>query len=406
MPGYKIAVGYDTPQLFMNKNMNALEKQGHVWEKEEKAKNVIKAQKNSKNFTDEQKKSMHVVSVDELLAEQRKNDPDDDEAGADEEPVETEPDDSDDSLPDLTADPEKKERLFSAVVTLADMLSDYMRIRSSLSRAVGREDAITLDLMHYIELTDKDDRRQDEYASMLRECRIRRRRAKDMLIVLDALEDAVPSIVSAAEWIKKADARIYRPRAIGPLPEEDAKASEDGGNEYLQIKQIIADCSDTKSNSDNDSSLIAILDKMSIETDKDIYGFANNETEFEFSGSEQDGVELSEGTENNIASSPASLEDCLVRFSVEFAEDHRNTHKPNSKGKWSALGNPDKVLEFAKLAEEYITAISDGEKSEDAIVRLGKTPKKEKEYRQIVRGTGFAGKIAKSWKIYRNHVQT
>lgn len=199
MPGYKIAVGYDTPQLFMNKNMNALEKQGHVWEKEEKAKNVIKAQKNSKNFTDEQKKSMHVVSVDELLAEQRKNDPDDDEAGADEEPVETEPDDSDDSLPDLTADPEKKERLFSAVVTLADMLSDYMRIRSSLSRAVGREDAITLDLMHYIELTDKDDKRQDEYASMLRECRIRRRRAKDMLIVFDALEDAVSSIVSAAE---------------------------------------------------------------------------------------------------------------------------------------------------------------------------------------------------------------
>lgn len=144
---------------------------------------------------------------------------------------------------------------------------------------------------------------------------------------------------------------------------------------------------------------------MSIETDKDIYGFANNETGFEFSGSEQDGVGLSEGTENNIASSPASLEDCLVRFSVEFAADYRNTHKPNSKGKWSALGNPDKILEFAKLAEKYITAISDGKKSEDAIVRLGKTPKKEKEYRQIARGTGFAGKIAKSWKVYRNHVQ-
>lgn len=92
----------------------------------------------------------------------------------------------------------------------------------------------------------------------------------------------------------------------------------------------------------------------------------------------------------------------LVRFSIEFTEEYKKTHRPNKKGSWGALGEPDKVLGFAKMAEAYMSAVLDGERSDEVVTRLGRNPSDEKKYTQIARGTGFPGKVAKAWKGYRN----
>lgn len=159
---------------------------------------------------------MRVVSVDDLLAELKKKE----ERNCIEEDVDQEDFVEIGKTPsDLITDPEEKNALFDVVAALADRLSGYDSRRLALRKAVAWEDTVTLDLMHYIELTDEDDARQEEYAMLLRDSRIRRRRAKDMLKVLDALEGAVPAIVSMAHWVKSADKRSYRPCAIDPLPE-------------------------------------------------------------------------------------------------------------------------------------------------------------------------------------------
>lgn len=223
-------VDCDLPRLYLNKDMNSLGVDGYIWDKREKAENVVSAQQKSKNFTDDQKKHMRVVSVDDLLAELKKKE----ERNCIEEDVDQEDFVEIGKTPsDLITDPEEKNALFDAVAALADRLSGYDSRRLALRKAVAREDAVALDLMHYIELTDEDDARQEEYAMLLRDSRIRRRRAKDMLKVLDALEGAVPAIVSTAHWVKSADKRSYRPCAIDPLPEGAAVADALSGGDAV-----------------------------------------------------------------------------------------------------------------------------------------------------------------------------
>lgn len=188
MPGYRIAIGYDSPQLFLDRDMASLSKEGYVWTKREKAENVIVAGQSRKIWNENQKKSMRIVPEEEQMAEKTS---------------------SDDLILEFPEDSssitEEKNRLFDALLSLGDILTDYPHLRSLLRKAVSREDAETLDLLHYIELTDENDERQQDYAHMLRECRIRRRKAKDMLTVVDLLETAEPAIRSAAEWVRKAD---------------------------------------------------------------------------------------------------------------------------------------------------------------------------------------------------------
>lgn len=211
MPGYKIVVDCDLPWLYLNKDMKSLGVDGYIWDKREKAENVVNAQQKSKNFTDDQKKHMRVVSVDDLLAELKKKEKRD--------CVEEDVDQEDfveigKTSSDLITDPTEKNELFDAVSALADRLSGYDSRRSALRKAVAREDAVTLDLMHYIELTDKDDVRQEEYAMLLRDSRIRRRRAKDMLKVLDALEARFLLLFLRPIGLKM---RISGPITRGPL---------------------------------------------------------------------------------------------------------------------------------------------------------------------------------------------
>lgn len=405
MPGYKIVVDCDLPCLYLNKDMNSLGVDGYIWDKREKAENVVSAQQKSKNFTDDQKKHMRVVSVDDILEELKKKE----EKNCMEEDVDQE-DFVEIGKPssDLVADPEEKNELFDAVTALADRLSGYNSRRLALRKAVSREDAVTLDLMHYIELTDEDDARQEEYAMLLRDSRIRRRRAKDMLKVLDALEGAAPAIISAAHWVKSTDKRSYHPRAIDPLPEGAAAADALSGGDAVAgnvqpTKDELVELQEAEPEFDSESD--SSLDVVSVDTDTmidNLMPYGTSVLANSAQAAEPDVMDSDVAEETQETSPSDDLDGRLVRFSIEFTEEYKKTHRPNKKGSWGALGEPDKVLGFARMAEAYMSAVLDGERSDEVVTRLGRNPSDEKKYTQIARGTGFPGKVAKAWKGYRN----
>lgn len=395
MPGYKIVVDCVQPQLYMNKEMNSFVADGYIWDKREKAENVVRTKQKSKSFTDDQKKHMHVVCVDNILTN----------AG------ESKKDAANKTLSDVENSekefapvcPDEKDQLFDAVVSLAEKLSDYDIRRELLRKAVAREDAVTLDLLHYIELTDEDDARQNQYAVLLRESRIRRRRAKDMLKVMDDLSSAASSIISAAKWVKGTDKRSYRTRVIDPLPEEtdvrDTAPNENSIHDNLPLESNVPDMTAQKYNSESDSS----LDAVSADTDVSFSeSMSGDECNFFDTAYDSDGFDETTINNEEEAVTNNNLDVCLTRFSHEFANKYKETHKPNKKGSWGALGDPNKVLGFARMAEEYISVISNGSSPDDAIAKLTSEHANEKKYTQIANRTGFAGKVAKSWMAYRN----
>lgn len=401
MPGYKIVVDCVQPQLFLNKEMNSLEVDGYIWDKKEKAENVVRTKQNSKSFTDDQKKHMHVVCIDDMLTNTGKSEDNTASKGLS--------DDDNGEKEFAPVCPDEKDQMFDAVVSLAEKLTDYDNRRELLRKAVAREDAITLDLLHYIELTNKDDARQKQYAVLLRESRIRRRRAKDMLNVMDDLAGAASSIIFAAKWVKGTDKRSYRPRVMDPLPEETeaTEAAPDENSifdnlpsESLPLENSVPDMMAQEYDNESDSS----LDAVSVDADVSFGEFMSDD-ERDFSGTAHDSDGFDEVTTKNEeeAVTNDSLNDCLTRFSFEFANEYKTTHKPNKKGNWGTLGDPNKVLGFARMAEEYISVISNGSSPDDAIAKLTKAHANEKRYTQIANGTGFAGKVAKSWMAYRTH---
>lgn len=396
MPGYRIAIGYDSPQLFLDKDMASLSKKGYVWTKREKAENVITAGQSRKIWNENQKKSMRIVPEEEQVAEKTS---------------------SDDLILELPEDPssvvaEEKDRLFDALLSLGDILTDYPHLRSILRKAVSREDAETLDLLHYIELTDEDDERQQDYAHMLRECRVRRRKAKDMLTVVDLLETAEPAIRSATEWVRKADRRKYHARAIDPLPEASEEASDMSADTESNALSPIRkaeeypsdehDCVDLES----DSSLDALIptegayDFSSAESsgDSEIFFAAASDTE----ASDDSADIVDTDCEQSVAINALNDDsDSFASFSEEFAENYRATHKKNKQGKYGALGEPDKVRILAEMAETYREAVADANEPGDILSNLGKNASEKKIYSQISRGVGNAGKVAKAWLQYR-----
>lgn len=395
MPGYRIAIGYDSPQLFLDRDMASLSKEGYVWTKREKAENVIVAGQARKMWNDNQKKSMRIIPEEEQVAEKTSNDVVDS---------------------DLSEDPssvtEENDRLFDAILALGDIFSDYPHLRSILCKAVSREDVVTLDLLHYIELTSEDDGRQQDYARMLRECRVRRRKAKDMLAVVDLLETAEPAIRSAAEWIQKAGKRKYRARAVDPLPEVSDEASDmcvdTESNALSSIRNTEEypsdgnDCVDLE----NDSSLDALIsaedasDFSSAESSDDPKIFFAEDSDEDASDDSTDVTDMDH--EQSIAINAMNDDsDSLTSFSEEFSENYRATHKKRKDGEYGMLGEPEKVYKLAEMAETYRTAIVGADKPEEVLGKLGKNASEKKIYFQISRGTGNAGKVAKAWLQYR-----
>lgn len=400
MPGYRIAIGYDSPQLFLDKDMASLSKKGYVWTKREKAENVIVAGQSRKIWNENQKKSMRIVPEEEQIAEKTSGD---------------------DLILEFPEDPssitEEKNRLFDALLSLGDILTDYPHLRSILRKAVSREDAETLDLLHYIELTDEGDERQQDYAHMLRECRVRRRKAKDMLTVVNLLETAEPVIHSAAEWVRKADRRKYHARAIDPLPEASEEASDMSADTESNALPLIQkneeyssdaqDCADYES----DSSLDALIptegayDFSEAESsgDSEIFLAAASDTE-----ASDDNADIADTDREqsivinalNDNSDSFADSDSFASFSEEFSENYRATHKKNKKGKYGALGEVDKVHILAEMAETYRVALVSADKPEDVLGSLGKNASEKKIYSQMLRGVGNAGKVAKAWLQY------
>lgn len=395
MPGYRIAIGYDSPQLFLDKDMASLSKKGYVWTKREKAENVIVAGQSRKIWNENQKKSMRIVPEEEQIAEKTSGD---------------------DLILEFPEDPssitEEKNRLFDALLSLGDILTDYPHLRSLLRKAVSREDAETLDLLHYIELTDEDDERQQDYAHMLRECRVRRRKAKDMLTVVDLLETAEPAIRSAAEWIRKADRRKYHARAIDPLPEASDEASDISADTESNALPPIRkaeeypsdehDCVDLES----DSSLDALIPTEGAYDFSEAESSGDSEIFFAVASGEDasdDSADIvdTDCEQSVVVNALNDDSDSFASFSEEFAENYRETHQKNKKGKYGALGEADKVHILAEMAETYRAAVASADKPEDVLGSLGKNASEKKIYSQIFHGVGNAGKVAKAWLQYR-----
>ena len=166
-------------------------------------------------------------------------------------------------------------------------------------------------------------------------------------------------------------------------------------------KNSLADFSEAESEFDSESD--SSLDAVSVDSDTMIDNLMPDGTNaFANSMQAADTNTMNVAEETQAAVSSDDLDDRLARFSIEFTEEYKKTHRPNKKGSWGALGEQDKVLGFARMAEKYISAILDGERSDEVVARLGRNPSDEKKYMQIVRGTGFPGKVAKAWKTYRN----
>lgn len=373
--------------------MASLSKEGYVWTKREKAENVIVAGQSRKMWNDNQKKSMRIIPEEEQVAEKTSNDVVDS---------------------DLPEDPssvvaEEKDRLFDALLSLGDIFSDYPHLRSILCKAVSREDVVTLDLLHYIELTSEDDGRQQDYARMLRECRVRRRKAKDMLAVVDLLETAEPAIRSAAEWIRKADRRKYHARAVDPLPEVSEEASDmcvDTESNALSSIQKTEECRHDYADCESDSSLDALIhtedayDFSSVESSDDPEIFFAEDSGEDASDDSTDIADMNH--EQSVAMNAMNDSfDSLTSFSEEFSENYRATHKKRKDGEYGTLGEPEKVHILAEMAETYREAVAGANESEDVLGKLGKNASEKKIYFQISRGTGNAGKVAKAWLQYR-----
>lgn len=337
MSGYKIEIDCDSQKFYLSNDNISIDVDGYTWKEKRKAENVIKSIKKTKNFTYYQKQHMHVISISEEKTQEKIQ-------------MDTKLNNIPNSTSCLILDDNNKNELFNAVTELACKLRDYTNLNKTVNDNINREDLITLDLLHYIELTNENDPRQIKYLNLLRESRIRRRRAKDIQKVLDTLKPAISSIAFAEQWITGANDRVYKPRAIEPLP---------------------------NNNEDRDGNINPVNEIMKLNDVQDSIAYPNN-------------------VETN------NFEDCIVQFSKEFTEQYKATHKPRKNGNWCILGYQNKVIDVVRMVEKYKIAISNNKSSDKAISELSPDDMYKKRYTQIAKGRGYYGRIAKEWEKYKN----
>lgn len=100
---------------------------------------------------------------------------------------------------------------------VALFFSNMKYMRERLKEDIRHEDLVECDLMHAYEFFDLDSNKDSELGSLMKESRLRRRKAKDLLTVIDKLGEFNGDPEACLYYIGNLDHRSYEPRVLDSL---------------------------------------------------------------------------------------------------------------------------------------------------------------------------------------------
>ena len=103
------------------------------------------------------------------------------------------------------------------IKNVALFFSNMKYMRERLKEDIRHEDLVECDLMHAYEFFDLDSDKDSELGSLMKESRLRRRKAKDLLTVIDKLGEFNGDPEACLYYICNLDHRNYEPRVLDSL---------------------------------------------------------------------------------------------------------------------------------------------------------------------------------------------
>lgn len=100
---------------------------------------------------------------------------------------------------------------------VALFFSNMKYMRERLKEDIRHEDLVECDLMHAYEFFDLDSDKDSELGALMKESRLRRRKAKDLLTVIDKLGEFNGDPEACLYYIGNLDHRNYEPRVLDSL---------------------------------------------------------------------------------------------------------------------------------------------------------------------------------------------
>lgn len=100
---------------------------------------------------------------------------------------------------------------------IALFFSNMKYMRERLKEDIRHEDLVECDLMHAYEFFDLDSDKDSELSTLMKESRLRRRKAKDLLTVIDKLGEFNGDPEACLYYIGNLDHRNYEPRVLDSL---------------------------------------------------------------------------------------------------------------------------------------------------------------------------------------------
>lgn len=100
---------------------------------------------------------------------------------------------------------------------VALFFSNMKYMRERLKEDIRHEDLVECDLMHAYEFFDLDSDKDSELGALMKESRLRRRKAKDLLTVIDKLGEFNGDPEACLYYIGNLDHRSYEPRVLDSL---------------------------------------------------------------------------------------------------------------------------------------------------------------------------------------------
>ncbi len=217
--GYRVQVVSDglAGYQYLDQNQKTVSEQGYVWRSLSAAENSMKTFMHRLDTT-MPGTSIQVVEVDEnrpvspSISAMSTENPKADDLSAISETIPA-------SLPSF-------EELARTAGAWAEMMSHLEEYKKAYAARLSEEDLRTQDLLHYIELNEINDAEAVDIVRRLKESRLKRREAKDVLHLLELMKDAKPAADTVKRALGRLDRRIYTVRVDENLPEVIARTDE------------------------------------------------------------------------------------------------------------------------------------------------------------------------------------
>lgn len=104
--------------------------------------------------------------------------------------------------------------------SFANMATQLDEAADALSAEVSKEDLIQQDLLHKIEFSNFNDTQSYAYMRLLKECRLKRREAKNNLFAVQRLQAHLVDVSNMQKEFAGMDDRKYKPRVLKGLFED------------------------------------------------------------------------------------------------------------------------------------------------------------------------------------------